>query len=95
MPLRIPTHTIILHRDGKRVVVRPAKEGQKIEPFPFTDAEIKDITASSPTALRKPINEEANVVVEPKAPSVKDKQPPKVGGNAPGSASFGDKTDDL
>jgi hypothetical protein len=88
MPLRIPTQTIILHRKGQRVVVKPAKDGRTAVPFDFTTDEIEDITASSPTALRKPINEEANVQVAAKEP----KQPK---GRVTETPPAGDKTDDL
>lgn len=61
MPKRIPTQTIIMHRDGKRVTVKPGVS------FDFTADEIKDIKQSSPDALRTLVNEEVDVP-EQKAP---------------------------
>ena len=47
MPIRIPTHTIVVTREGKRV---SPKIG---EPFEFTADEVKEISAVSKDALRK------------------------------------------
>lgn len=51
MPKRVPTASVIVIREGKRVSP-PLNKG-----FNFTDDEIKQITAIMPGALRKPINE--------------------------------------
>lgn len=51
MPKRVPTASVIVIRDGKRVNP-PLNKG-----FNFTDAEIEQINGIMPGALRKPINE--------------------------------------
>ncbi len=64
MPKRIATISVTVIREndaGKRV--RKTIEPQK--PYNFTDAEIEQITAMHPTALRKPVNETAVEVEEP------------------------------
>ena len=43
MPIRIPTHTIVVLRDGQRI------EPQIGRPFEFTDSEIADIEKSAAT----------------------------------------------
>ncbi len=53
MPKLIPMISVVVHRDGKPVRLNPADK----RPFDFTDAEVKDIVAIDPDALRKPINE--------------------------------------
>lgn len=73
---RIATQTIVLHREGKRVVIKPRQQ------FDFTAAEIKEITETSPDALRKPVNEDDDVV-EVKAPTANpDASVPAPKGNA-------------
>lgn len=47
MPIRIPTNTIVVTREGKRVTPKIG------EPFEFTAEEIKEIGAVSKDALRK------------------------------------------
>lgn len=51
MPKRVPTVSVIVIRDGKRVSPKLNKS------FPFTDDEIKQINTIQPGALRTPINE--------------------------------------
>lgn len=55
MPKRIPVQTIILHREGKRVVPEIGKS------FNFTVDELADINAVNPKAIRHIINEESQV----------------------------------
>jgi len=55
MPIRIPTKTIILQRNGKNFSPPVGK------PFQFTAEELKEIDALNKTVLRKPINEEAEL----------------------------------
>lgn len=54
MPKRVPTASVIVIREGKRVSP-PLNKG-----FNFTDDEITQINAIMPGALRKPINESAD-----------------------------------
>lgn len=54
MPKRVPTVSVIVIRDGKRVSP-PLNKG-----FNFTDDEITQINAIQPGALRKPINESSD-----------------------------------
>lgn len=54
MPQRIPVNKIIVHRDGKRFAPPLGK------PFDFTAAELEDIKAVNPGAVRKVINESAD-----------------------------------
>jgi hypothetical protein len=61
---RIATQTVILHREGKRVVIKPNQM------FDFTTAEIKEIEGTSKDALRKALNEEAEIV-EVKVPAAR------------------------
>lgn len=65
---RIATQTVILHREGKRVVIKPNQM------FDFTAAEIKEIEGTSKDALRKALNEEAEIV-EVKAPTASSAAP--------------------
>lgn len=51
MAQRIVNQTVIVVRDGKRVVPQIG------QPFDFTPAELKDIEALQPSAVRKLINE--------------------------------------
>lgn len=55
MPIRIPTKTVILQRNGKNFSPPVGK------PFQFTAEELKEIDALNKTVLRKPINEEADL----------------------------------
>jgi hypothetical protein len=57
MPIRIATQKIILHRDGKRVVVQAKQK------FDFTSAEMKEIQGINQYALRQPINELADTTL--------------------------------
>ena len=57
MPIRIATQKIILHRDGKRVVVQARQK------FEFTSAEMKEIQGINKDALRQPINELADTTL--------------------------------
>jgi len=54
MPKRTVLETIVLFRDGKRVVVSPQKPPVA---FDFTPEEITQIRAANPHAFRKPIDE--------------------------------------
>lgn len=51
MPKRVPTASVIVIRDGKRVEPKIGKS------FPFTDDEITTINRIMPGALRTPVNE--------------------------------------
>lgn len=55
MPIRIPTCTVIVRRNG--VNVSPTIN----KPFEFEADEVKDINAMAPHALRKPVNESSEV----------------------------------
>lgn len=57
MPIRIATQKIVLHRDGKRVVVQAKQK------FDFTSAEMKEIQGINKDALRQPINELADTTL--------------------------------
>jgi hypothetical protein len=57
LPIRITTQKIVLHRDGKRIVV-PARQK-----FEFTAAEMKEIQGINKDALRQPINELADTTL--------------------------------
>ena len=62
MPIRIPMQTILVTRDGERVVPPIGK------PFDFTAKEIEEINAVNPRAIRKPVQEvEAPVAEQPPA----------------------------
>lgn len=50
----VPNVSITVIRDGKRVTP-PSGPGAKA--FPFTDEEIKSVTAQMPNAFRTPVNE--------------------------------------
>ncbi len=50
----VPNVSITVIRDGKRVTP-PSGPGAKA--FPFTDDEIKSVTAQMPNAFRTPVNE--------------------------------------
>lgn len=54
MPVRIPRNSIVVIRDGKHVI---PPLGQLFE---FTDAELADINAVNPDAVRLPVNESAS-----------------------------------
>lgn len=61
MPIKVPTQTIVVYRDGKSKMLPLNK------PFNFTDAEIKDIMNTNPKAIRDLI-----VEAEPVAPKKED-----------------------
>jgi hypothetical protein len=66
MAKRIAVHTLVLHRAGKRVSVKP---GQVVD---LTDAELEDIRKTSPDALAKiPAPAESNEVKLPPAEAPK------------------------
>jgi len=56
MPIRIPTQTIILQRNGNRIVPPLGK------PFDFTQEELNKINKLNPDAVRHPVNESAPAV---------------------------------
>lgn len=68
MPKRIPTCTVIVQREGKNF--KPAIG----KPFDFTADEIEEINNVMPSALRKPVNEEAAPESKPPA-APQGKQP--------------------
>ena len=76
MPILIPKQTIILHRNGKRIVPKIGEQ------FEFTDAEVKHLNADS---VRRPIVETT------KAAASKSVNPPPAGG-AGGPTGEGAKT---
>lgn len=51
MPVRVPHHQVVVHRDGKNIYVPIGK------PFDFTTAEVHEIHGFHPHALRRIINE--------------------------------------
>lgn len=51
MPIRIANQTIVLQRDGKRIVVKPK------EKYDFTAKELEEIKGINKNAVRQPINE--------------------------------------
>jgi len=51
MPMRVPTISTVVVREGKRKTVEPGK------PFNFSDEEIEQINRIYPGGLRKPVNE--------------------------------------
>lgn len=53
MPIRIPTQTVIVHRNGSNYAPPIGS------PFNFTAEEVDEINQLAPDALRKPVNEEA------------------------------------
>lgn len=55
MPNRIANVALIVHRDGKRIAIKP---GQK---FDFSKKEIEDFEKLMPMSLRLPINEDQQV----------------------------------
>jgi hypothetical protein len=61
MPKRVPLQTIVVHREGKRVV--PALG----EAFDFTAEEVEDINRVNPDAFRKVIIEDKALESEFKA----------------------------
>lgn len=56
MPIRIPTQTVIVQRNGANFAPKLG------EPFNFTTDEVEEINTLAPDALRKPVNEEAKEV---------------------------------
>lgn len=63
MPVLIPHHSVVIHRDGKNV--RPPIG----VPFDFTTIEAKDLLAAHSTCLRRPIREAPPVVELPEVTS--------------------------
>lgn len=51
MPIRVTHNTVVVHRNGKNVHLKPGTRHD------FTQEEIDQITKSHATALRRPINE--------------------------------------
>ncbi len=88
MPKRVPTVSVIVIREGKRVSP-PLNKG-----FNFTDDEITAINKAQPGALRKPVNETAtedaaDVDATALADTTKEKVPaskPKTGKKAKAKA---------
>lgn len=58
MPIRIATQKIVLHRNGQRIVVK-AKDK-----FNFTAEEMKEIQGINKNALRQPINESVDTLID-------------------------------
>ena len=58
MPVRVPHHSIALHRDGQ--TVRP----EVGKPFDFTYAEVAEINVASPAALRRAVVERVSPVAD-------------------------------
>lgn len=77
--LRVATGKIILHRDGKRIVVNANQS------FKFTASELESLKEANPDAVRTPVNEEESAV-EVKAPAAKGSASSK-------STDKSDKTD--
>jgi hypothetical protein len=76
MPHRVPLHTIVVSRDGKRVSTPPGK------PFDFSDEELEHLE-SEPGMVRELITEQGEVVpgaVEPVGETDLRRQPPRRGG---------------
>jgi hypothetical protein len=87
MAKRITNHSIVLHRAGKRVLVKPNTE------VDLTDAELADINAANKDALRKVVVD--NAPVEMKLPpadtpkggkSKKDEKPAEQPAGAPAAS---------
>lgn len=51
MPVAVPHHSVVIHRDGKNI--RPVVG----KPFRFTDEEAIELLSYHPTCLRRPVNE--------------------------------------
>jgi hypothetical protein len=81
MPKRIPLQTIILVRDGKRVVPEIGKA------FDFTSDELASIKEVSPDAVRAPVNE------TPSEPSEPTKTAATGNGKSEGKPAGGAKAD--
>lgn len=82
MPKRTVLETIVLHREGKRLVVSPQKPPVAFE---FTAEEVKQINATNPHAFRKPIDESGAVADETPAKPSGDAE--KSAGATPAAAS--------
>lgn len=81
MAIRIAVNTLILHRNGKRVKVKP---GEQIE---LTSEELASLKADAPDSIRIPHNEVAEA---PKAKVPADgKGDAKAGGKPSGAAQTG------
>lgn len=61
MPKRTVLETIVLHRDGKRLVVSPQKPPVA---FDFTADEVAQINKTNPHAFRKPIDESGSAIAD-------------------------------
>ncbi len=62
--LRVANGKIVLHRDGKRIVVNANQS------FKFTSDELEGLKKTNPDAVRTPVNEEESAV-EVKVPTAK------------------------
>ena len=91
MAKRITNHTIVLYRAGKRVSIKPNTE------VDLSDAELTDINAANPNALRKVTVD--NPPVEMKLPPAdtpkggkkqKDDKPADVPASAPAASADDD-----
>lgn len=86
MPIRIPTQSVIVQRNGSNYVPPVGK------PFNFTADEVAEVNALAPDALRKPVNEE----VEGEQQTTASKTPTattaaaKTGGKGKGATSADD-----
>jgi hypothetical protein len=93
MAKRIAVHTLVLHRAGKRVSVKP---GQVVD---LNDAELEDIRKTNPDAVKKiEAPAEANEVKLPEAPKAqggknqgKGKQEEKPAADAAAGAATDDE----
>lgn len=57
MPKKVPNHKVVVGRDGLIITVNPGQS------FDFKQAEIDDILAADPEALRDPINEDPKATI--------------------------------
>lgn len=76
MPHRVPLHTIVTSRDGKRVSAPPGK------PFEFSDEELEHLE-SEPGLVRDLITEQGEVppgALVPTSEGDTRRQPPRRGG---------------
>jgi hypothetical protein len=81
MPHRVPLHTIITSRDGKRVSAPPGK------PFDFTDEELEHLEGDG--AVRDLITEQGEVVPGTTLTAAEGdgrRQPPRRAGRRPAGA---------
>lgn len=66
MPKRIAVNCIVIHREGKKIRIKP---GQSVD---LTVEELADINASNRDAIRTPVNEDKSAP-EADVPKVKSK----------------------